>query len=385
MDVQPHPTSPKRQSVQTTEPKVWNDRQQFEQPRRIPWLGIILVVILLNIVITGGLVVGWGWFTRHATHTRWLEWLPQLTSTTVIQQTNSSGVVITAPSRVTQAVSNTLTVASALGADALYTPSQGVGFAIPLSSDGWALTLADALPKGAIAILPPTGLALTGDTTVDDPATAFLFVKTDHINADPAVLTTEAPTIGQTVWVAAGNVQDMTVVQRHIVNVRGPRWLSSDRQEQTWQLDQPVTTLIGAPVFNGRGQVIGLLGQDNHVWPAVSVASVVDAVVQRGQLVRPSVGLRYLMLDQAIGATTTEEQGALVGADTNVQPVQLKGAADVAGVKSGDVISAIDGQPLRTDFRQIVAGYKPGQTMSLTILRGQKTLTVKVTVSTLTS
>jgi len=67
-------------------------------------------------------------------------------------------------------------------------------------------------------------------------------------------------------------------------------------------------------------------------------------------------------------------QGALV---TNLVP---DGPAELAGVRRGDIIQAVDDQKLEadSDLRDILANYKPGETVDLAILRFGDELTISV-------
>ena len=53
-----------------------------------------------------------------------------------------------------------------------------------------------------------------------------------------------------------------------------------------------------------------------------------------------------------------------------------------AGLQVNDVVSAVDGVKLvgESDFAQIVSSHKPGDTLTLTVLRGSQTLSIKLTL-----
>jgi S1-C subfamily serine protease len=65
-----------------------------------------------------------------------------------------------------------------------------------------------------------------------------------------------------------------------------------------------------------------------------------------------------------------------------VADVQPGGPADKAGIKPKDVITAIDGQQIKTesDLPRILAQHKPGDTVTLTVARDGQTMDVKVTL-----
>ncbi|MGM0399703.1 MAG: S1C family serine protease [Chloroflexota bacterium] len=69
-----------------------------------------------------------------------------------------------------------------------------------------------------------------------------------------------------------------------------------------------------------------------------------------------------------------------------VLDVEKKSPADEAGLRPGDVITEINGQPLSSDplrerpFGQIIARYRPGATITLTVFRGGRERELEVTL-----
>ncbi len=59
-------------------------------------------------------------------------------------------------------------------------------------------------------------------------------------------------------------------------------------------------------------------------------------------------------------------------------------AASQAGVQRYDVITTIDGQPLQddSDLARIVDQHKPGDTLTLAVVRNSQTMPIKVTLGT---
>ena len=67
------------------------------------------------------------------------------------------------------------------------------------------------------------------------------------------------------------------------------------------------------------------------------------------------------------------------------QPTVVAGSpADKAGLQPGDIITSIEGTTLDATHTldQVVAGYAPGQTIKLTVLRNGQTQDVSVTLGT---
>lgn len=386
MDVKTRPTSPKikAEANNAAMSKVWND-QHLDQPRRLPWFGLIVVMIIVNIIVTSGLLFSWGWLARNAPHMRWLTWLPTATSTTVVQPVKTTTTLSTMPLAVSQTLDQLFSLALDQGRDGHYTAVSTTGLAVPLSTNGWLLSLAEAQPSGTTVALSPAGGVDAVATRVNDPASPFVFLKTTSLDVAPLDLSSDRLDVGQTVWVVAGTLNDMTAVSRTTVGRGGPRWASADRQETYWQLDQPATAPLGAPVLNTAGQVVGLLGANGRVWSVDSLTALVPGVLQTGKVNRPSFGFRFLMLSEAVSPVAGQDNGALVGADQGDQAVTAKSPADKAGLISGDTILSVDQHQLQTDLSLVLQTYKPGDQLHLTVKRGTKDVNVTLTVGRLAS
>ncbi len=70
-----------------------------------------------------------------------------------------------------------------------------------------------------------------------------------------------------------------------------------------------------------------------------------------------------------------------------VLQVSPGGPADGAGLKRGDVITAVDGKPLQgdSDLAEAINPHKPGDTVTVTVIRGSQSNDVKVTLGELPS
>jgi S1-C subfamily serine protease len=147
----------------------------------------------------------------------------------------------------------------------------------------------------------------------------------------------------------------------------------------------------GGPLVNLDGQVIGIntLGggttssgtQTYGIGFAISIATakpIADQLVATGQVVHPYVGISYVPLNPALSA----QNGISVPYGAYITSVVPGSPAAQAGLQSGDVITAIDGTPIQndSDLAQILSNDKPGDTVTLTVLRGSQTLTIKVTL-----
>jgi 2-alkenal reductase len=156
----------------------------------------------------------------------------------------------------------------------------------------------------------------------------------------------------------------------------------------------------GGPLVNLRGEVIGintLVVRGNgftgdqaeglgFAVPSKAVKSVSDQLIATGKVVHPYLGIYYTPIDAESAAQENlpVQNGALIGAPAQGRPAVEPGTpADKAGLKDGDIITAVDGQKLGSDttLRSILMDHKPGDIIKLDVLRDGKTLTFDVTLA----
>jgi putative serine protease PepD len=137
----------------------------------------------------------------------------------------------------------------------------------------------------------------------------------------------------------------------------------------------------GGPLLNLDGKVVGVTSQiqsdsgaNDGVGFAISsnmVKTVVQQLLTTGKVAHPLLGVQV----------TTTANGV------SVAKVESGSGADKAGIKSGDVITAVDGTKVTSSqqLRTIIAAHKPGDTLQVEILRSGSTKTLTVTVGSRTS
>jgi S1-C subfamily serine protease len=145
----------------------------------------------------------------------------------------------------------------------------------------------------------------------------------------------------------------------------------------------------GGPLVNLAGQVVGIntlvAGQAEPGVPAqgigfaISLAAakpIADQLVATGNVIYPYLGISDISLSPAIAAQLgiTENEGIIIRRVVRGSP------ADQAGLQRLDVVSAVDGKTLPgdSDLERILRDHKPGDTLTLTAIRGAQKLTVKV-------
>jgi putative serine protease PepD len=138
----------------------------------------------------------------------------------------------------------------------------------------------------------------------------------------------------------------------------------------------------GGPLVNLEGEVIGvnsaiatvggLLGGESgnigvgFAIPINQVRRTVEQIIDTGEAQFPIIGASLAGSYEGEGA-----QIATTTASDGTPPVVPGGPADEAGLEAGDVILAIDGEPVEGSSELIVAirSRRPGETITLTVRR----------------
>jgi S1-C subfamily serine protease len=90
------------------------------------------------------------------------------------------------------------------------------------------------------------------------------------------------------------------------------------------------------------------------------------------------LGVTFVMLDERVAA----ERGVDLTEGALVLDVLADSPAASAGLMAGDVITAVNGEPVDAErtLRDRLIAYEPGDTVTLTLVRGGETLTIDVTL-----
>jgi 2-alkenal reductase len=132
----------------------------------------------------------------------------------------------------------------------------------------------------------------------------------------------------------------------------------------------------GGGVFGPADQAEGL----GFAVPSSIVRIVSEQIIQTGEMVYPYMGIRYSMIDGDIAA----QEGLAVQNGAYVAAVEDGTPADDAGLQADDVITAVDGVSLaqNNSLRLVLTGYRPGDTITLTVQRGSREIELDLTLGT---
>src|SRR3954467_4880077 len=228
---------------------------------------------------------------------------------------------------------------------------QGSGFFI--SADGYAVTnnhVVDGADK--VEVTTDDGKTFKAKVIGTDPRTDVALIKVEGGSSFPfAKLSDSKPRIGD--WVlAVGNPFGLGgTVTAGIVSASG-RDIGNGPYDDFIQIDAPVNKgNSGGPAFDVSGEVMGVntaiyspsggsVGIAFSI-PASTVKNVVAQLKDKGSVARGWIGVQIqpVTLDIADSLGLKKAEGALVA-----EP-QPNGPAAKAGIESGDVITAVNGEP----------------------------------------
>jgi serine protease Do len=257
------------------------------------------------------------------------------------------------------------------------TQAQGSGFVI--TGDGYVVTNNHVVEHATqVEVTFDDGRTLPAKIIGTDKRTDLALLKINDGNNLPHVdWASSTPRVGD--WViAVGNPFGLGgTVTAGIVSARG-RDIGAGPYDDFLQIDAPVNRgNSGGPSFDERGQVIGVntaiyspsggsVGIGFAI-PSEVAKDVIAALKDKGQVARGWIGVQIQPITpeiaDSLGLKTTK--GALVA-----QP-QRGGPAEAAGLKAGDVITAVDGQKVDgpRDLARRIATLGPGKSADLTYLR----------------
>lgn len=152
----------------------------------------------------------------------------------------------------------------------------------------------------------------------------------------------------------------------------------------------------GGPLVNLAGQVIGINtavagGAENigFAIPINVVKSAIDSVKTSGEIKRPQIGVRYIPITKEIAESSDlpVDHGVWVlpGSERGAVAVIPGSPADKAGIEENDIITEIDGKRIdeNTTLLSLLAGYKIGDEVTLTVLHDGETKKMKLTLGEL--
>lgn len=270
--------------------------------------------------------------------------------------------------------------------------STGIGSAVIIDPDGYLVTnfhvvagsteIRVQLADGQIA--NPTFVGYDIETDL-----AVLKLDLGTLPAIPLGRSSELR-VGDVV-LAIGNPYGLTkTVTQGIVSATGRGLLGLMTFENFIQTDAAINEgNSGGALINSSGQLVGIntavlaegVGTEgiSFAIPVDLVRGVVDEIKQHGRVIRGYIGL--------LPDELTRAEALALGIEPNVgiilTTVYEDGPAAAAGLQRGDVVLAINGEPIRSSQQALllVAGMEPGDEVSVTAWRNNERFQATISVT----
>ena len=283
----------------------------------------------------------------------------------------------------------------------------GTGFVI--SSDGLILTNRHvaADDDSDYQVVMSDGKSYPAKVVARDSILDVAVLKIDATGLPvPALGDSDRLEAGETV-IAIGNAlsEYRNTVTKGVISGINRRVVAGDGAGESEVLEEALQTDAainpgnsGGPLIGLDGEVVGMNTAVNQsgqsigfAIPINSVKVVIDSVKSQGRIVRPWLGVRYVMLtpESAKANGLDVDHGALVmggtGSGASDAAVVKDSPADKAGLKAGDVLLEIDGVKLDDGhaLSSVIASKRAGDVINVTYLRDKAQHVAQVTLGEL--
>jgi serine protease Do len=258
-----------------------------------------------------------------------------------------------------------------------YSVAQGSGFFI--SSDGYAVTNYHVVDHAkSIEVTTYDGKVYPAKVVGTDAKTDLALIKVNSAEGFRFITFAEKePRVGDWVVTVGDPFGLSETVTAGILSARG-RDIGEGPYDDFLQIDAPINPgNSGGPTLDMNGNVIGvntsILSEGGgsigigFAIPSETVKFVITQLKQKGYVTRGWLGVEVQQITpeiaDSLGLNGTE--GALIAAVTAGSP------ASRAGIKPGDVITAVNGEDAKSssELAREIAEMKPGTAVDLKILR----------------
>lgn len=271
------------------------------------------------------------------------------------------------------------------------------GSGVVISEDGYIVTNNHVVEgQESLAVIFADGSRRDATLVGTDPLNDLAVMKVDgEVPAVAALGDSDALQPGETavaIGSPLGNFKNSVTVG--VISALN-RTVGGDSPEGMIQTDAAINNgNSGGPLLNIRGEVIGIntlvvrgagisaapaegLG---FAVPSNTVKTVTEQLIANGKVNYPYLGVLYGMID----AETAADRDLPVQNGALLSEVQSDGPAAAAGLQNGDIITAVDGTALdgTVSLRQLLLQQKPGDTVTLEVLRDGQTRSFEVQLGT---
>ncbi|MDP9271164.1 MAG: trypsin-like peptidase domain-containing protein [Chloroflexota bacterium] len=312
---------------------------------------------------------------------------------------DESSAITAAVAKVSPAVV-TIQVSSGFG-------SGGSGSGFIFNANGWILTNRHVVQGASqIKVILADSRSFTGTVYGIDTLTDLAIVKINASGLPTAPIGSSEDLVQGQLAIAIGNPLGTfeNTVTTGVISGLGRQITAGDAGNQSSeQLNDLIQTDAainpgnsGGPLLNSEGEVIGVntatSGSAQGIGFSIPIdtAKTIMAEALAGKtLARPWIGVYFQPVTKQLATDDhlSVDHGALIGAPSNgaATGIVAGSPAAAAGLKDGDVITAVDGQTVDTshDLASRIVLHNPGDRVTLTVQRGSSSVQLSLTLGTL--
>ncbi len=268
-------------------------------------------------------------------------------------------------------------------------PQMGSGSGVIISPDGYIATNNHVI-AGAdeVVVTLSNKKTLKAKVVGTDPSTDIAVLKVESNNLPYLAFgNSDDLRLGQWVLAVGYPLNLETTVTAGIISAKYRNIGINKRQSQNAvesfiQTDAAVNPgNSGGALVNTNGELVGInsaiasptgsYAGYSYAIPSNIVRKVVDDLRKYGTVQRAYLGITFQELNPDVNERLNlprDLQGVYIGS------IAAKSGAEQAGLKKGDIITKLNGRAIKSEpeLREQVAGYRPGDHLSVTYLRNNK-------------
>lgn len=281
--------------------------------------------------------------------------------------------------------------------------TQSAATGLIISKDGYIVTNKHVVPEDttSVKVVTRDGKEYENvEVIARDSMNDIAFLKIPNVSdLTPAEFSQSDVTVGQKV-IAIGNAlgEYQNTVTAGIVSGVGrtiTAQTSDGKAETLTNLVQTDAAInqgnSGGPLVTYDGKIVGIntaivQGAEGlgFAIPTSEISGLADSILKSGKISRAYLGVYHTTITESLANShkLPVNEGAYLTTNDGSSAIIKDSPADKAGLRTGDIITAIDGEKITSNksLSSITSHKKPGDKVELTILRGdeEKKITVEL-------
>ncbi|NCB50378.1 MAG: trypsin-like serine protease [Clostridia bacterium] len=268
----------------------------------------------------------------------------------------------------------------------------GSGFII--TEDGYIMTnyhvIEDAYEGGyEIKVMLYDGTEYTAEITGFDSDNDIAVLKIDAEGLSAVTFGNSGTLgVGDTVYAIGNPLGELSYTMTSGIVSATDRVITTDESTSInmFQFDAAVNSgNSGGPLYNSLGQVVGVVTAKysetgveglGFAIPINDAVDIANELITNGYVTgKPSMGIEV----QTVSASVAQYYNLVLGAF--VYSINSGSCADIAGLKAGDIITAMDGVEITTteDLKAALKQHSAADTVDMTVYRSGEYLTLSIT------